>query len=197
MCVLVTTHSSHHLRHVTPISPPFSARCAYFPSPRGTHPNFLLVSCASRPPLGVSVCLWQIPCSQQFAASFPSLCALFRTPFLCFQQLGASFSRIPGGGVPLKELVCYTEAQKCPFVSPLLATLTHSLSLKSFPCDSYENTRDRVAIVAANFCSRCKRSAENARNPFTCHTSKKIGGRRRLRLLGPGEESCSMRAKGL
>jgi hypothetical protein len=41
------------------------------------------------------------------------------------------------GGVPLCELLRCTEAQKCFFVSPLPATLTHSVSRKSFPCHSY------------------------------------------------------------
>src|SRR5260370_25104145 len=36
-----------------------------------------------------------------------------------------------------------TDTQKSPFVSPLFATLTHSLSRKSFPCHSYANTRNR------------------------------------------------------
>jgi hypothetical protein len=34
------------------------------------------------------------------------------------------------------------KAQKCPPTSPLFATLTNCLSRKSFPCHSYENTRD-------------------------------------------------------
>ncbi len=42
------------------------------------------------------------------------------------------------GGVTLRELLRCTETQKCLFLSPLLATLTHSLSRKSFPCHSYE-----------------------------------------------------------
>jgi hypothetical protein len=50
--------------------------------------------------LGASVPRWQIPCSQQFAASFTSLCALFRTPFLCFQSFAASFAKKPGWGGP-------------------------------------------------------------------------------------------------
>ncbi len=48
--------------------------------------------------------LWQTPCSQQFAASLSSLCSLFGTPFLCFQQLAASFPKTPGVGVPLRHL---------------------------------------------------------------------------------------------
>src|SRR5216684_2584648 len=51
------------------------------------------------------------------------------------------------GGIPLQELVRCTEAQKCLFVSPLPATLTHSVSRKSFPCHSYANTRDGGVTV--------------------------------------------------
>ncbi len=74
------------------------------------------------------------------------LCALFAAPVLSFQQLAASFSKTPGVGVPLRDGRC-TEVQKCPSVSPLPATLTHSLPCKSFPCHSYANTRDRGATV--------------------------------------------------
>src|SRR5713101_3987807 len=58
------------------------------------------------------------------------------------------FSQNTGGGIPLRDLVRCTEAQKCLSVSPLLATLTHSVSRKSFPCHSYANTRDGGATVA-------------------------------------------------
>jgi hypothetical protein len=64
---------------------------------------------------------------------------------LCNQANPASFCKTPGVGVPLPELARCTEAQKCLFVSPLLATLTHSLSRKSFRCRSYANTRDGCA----------------------------------------------------
>ncbi len=50
--------------------------------------------------------------------------------------------KTPGVGVPLRDFVRCTAAQKCLFVSPLLATLRHSVSRKSFPCHSYANTRD-------------------------------------------------------
>ena len=44
--------------------------------------------------------LWQTPCSQQFAASLSSLCPLFGTRSLYFQQVAASFRKTPGvGGV--------------------------------------------------------------------------------------------------
>ena len=58
------------------------------------------------------------------------------------QENPRSLRKIPGVGVPLRDRRC-TEAQKCPSVSPLPATLTHSVSRKSFPCHSYANTRDR------------------------------------------------------
>jgi len=63
----------------------------------------------------------------------------------------ALFLQNTRGGIPLPELVRCTEAQKCLFVSPLLATLTHSVSRKSFPCHSYANTRDTGATAPRFF----------------------------------------------
>ena len=48
----------------------------------------------------------------------------------------------PGVGLTVQHVIHCTEAQKCPSVSPLFATLTHSMSRKSFACHSYANTRD-------------------------------------------------------
>jgi hypothetical protein len=56
--------------------------------------------CASAPLPAPTLSGWQIHCFQAFAASFPSLCALFCTPSLCFQSLAASFRKIPGVGYP-------------------------------------------------------------------------------------------------
>jgi len=42
--------------------------------------------------------LWQIHLFQKLAASLSSLCALFRTRFLCLQSFAASFPKHPGGG---------------------------------------------------------------------------------------------------
>src|SRR5713101_2031249 len=74
-----------------------------------------------------------------------------RTLFLSLRSFSRSnrlFSTTSGlflqntrGGIPLRDLVRCTEAQKRLFVSPLLATLTHYSSRKSFPCHSYANTR--------------------------------------------------------
>src|SRR5713226_6857267 len=82
---------------------------------------------------------------------FNSLCALFSAPILCFQQLADSFCKTPGVGVPLHDVGGCAGAQKCLSVSPLPATLTHSLSRKSFPCHSYANTRDGGVTAATNF----------------------------------------------
>ncbi len=65
-----------------------------------TPPN---VPFRTSPPL-CSVPRWQIPCSQKLAASLSSLCALFRAPFLCFQELAASFAKTPGVGDTLAAL---------------------------------------------------------------------------------------------
>src|SRR5216683_6864408 len=63
-----------------------------------------------------------------------------------FSITSALFLQNTRSGIP-QELVTCTEAQKCLFVSPLLATLTHSVSRKSFPCHSYANTRDGGATL--------------------------------------------------
>jgi hypothetical protein len=92
------------------------------------------------------------------------LSSLIAAPVLCFQQLAASFPKTPGVwyperiygtpgvGVPLRGGRC-TEAQKSPSVSPLPATLTHSVSRKSFHCHSYANTRDRGVTPHPRFFS--------------------------------------------
>src|SRR5229473_2691671 len=111
------------------------------------------------------------------------LCSLFAAPVLCFQQLAASFSKTPGVGVPLRD-GRYTEAQKCPSVSPLPATLTHSVSRKSFPCHSYANTRDGGVTPPAKFFSllvyperllrRATRHSPLALTPFRINTCKSV-----------------------
>ncbi len=70
------------------------------------------------------------------------LVQLPKSQLLYNQADPASFCKTPGVGVPLRKLARYTEVQKCLLVSPLFATLTHSVSRKSFACHSYENTRD-------------------------------------------------------
>src|SRR5712692_2467814 len=69
----------------------------------------------------------------------------FSHPDPLFSMTSALFWQNTRGGIPLRELARCTEAQKCLFVTPLLATLTHSLSRKSFPCLSYANTQDGCA----------------------------------------------------
>src|SRR5229473_1875197 len=79
--------------------------------------------------------------------SLPYSCSVLCTPknvnshqISNFQPLSAKH---PGWGYPSEDVRC-TEAQKCRSVSPLFATLTHSVSRKSFACHSYANTRDGV-----------------------------------------------------
>src|SRR6266851_7931786 len=76
------------------------------------------------------------------------LVPLQKSQLLWNQTNPASFCKTSGVEVPLRQLVRCTEAQKCLFVSPflVLATLTHSVSRKSFPCNSYANTRDGVGV---------------------------------------------------
>ncbi len=66
----------------------------------------------------------------------------FSHPDPLFSTTSALFLQNTRGGIPLRKLVRCTEAQKCLSASPLFATLTHSVSRKSFPCHSYENIRD-------------------------------------------------------
>ena len=80
------------------------------------------------------------------------LSVLLGVRFLCFHQLAPSFQITPGLGVSFRDVIGCTQAQKPLPVSPLLATLTHSMSCKSFACHSYANTRDGGATVVANLC---------------------------------------------
>ena len=113
-------------------------------------------------------------------------------PVLCFQQLAASCPKTPGVGyperiygppqvgVPLPDGRC-TEAQKCPSVSPLPATLTHSVSRKSFPCHSYANTRDRGATPPLkSFSPLATRHSPLALTPFRINTCKSVSKQRTL-----------------
>jgi len=123
------------------------------------------------------------------------LCALFTALALSFQQLAASFCKTPGVGVPLRTGHC-TEAPKCPSVSPLPATLTHSLPRKSFPCHSYANTRDRGVtptkfflplVYPERLLRRATRHSPLALTPFRINTYEKHrGGGGCTGWYGPG-----------
>ncbi len=75
-------------------------------------------------------------------------CLSFSNSRPLFSTTSRLFLQNTRGGIPLPEFVRCTEAQKCLSVSPLLATLTHSVSRKSFPCHSYANTRDGDVTAA-------------------------------------------------
>ena len=72
-------------------------------------------------------------------------CSSFLHGRLLFSTVCGLFDKKSRGGIPLRVILSCAEAQKCPPVSPLPATLAHSLSRKSFACHSYANTRDRGA----------------------------------------------------
>ncbi len=126
-------------------------------------------------PSGLQTC--QPFCLHRLGASLPSLSAFFCTRFLCFQSFAASFPKTPGVGVPARELVRCTEAQKCLSVPPLPAALTHSVSRKSFPCDSYENIRDGSATVApaSASVSLCLVGNPNSARPLARHSPLPTG----------------------
>ena len=94
------------------------------------------------------------------------------------------FSQNTGGGIPLRDLVRCTEARKCLFVSPLLVSLTHSVSRKSFACHSYANTRDGGVTPPPKFFSplvyperllrRATRHSPLALTTFRINTCKSV-----------------------
>src|SRR5260370_22952808 len=92
----------HHMHHAATLSPPPSTSCAYFPSPRGYHffPPFDFQLCVSVPSPAPTWSGWQIPCSQQFAASCRLFALFSALPVLCFQCFADSFAKTPGVGVP-------------------------------------------------------------------------------------------------
>src|SRR5258708_21777537 len=91
-----------------------------------------------------------------------------------------SFCKTPGVGVPLRGDRC-TEAQKCPSVSPLPATLTHSVSRKSFRCNSYANTLDRgVTPPPKSSSPLATRHSPLALTPFRINTCKSVSKQRTL-----------------
>jgi hypothetical protein len=131
---------------------------------------------------------------------------------LCFHALAASFafsknstpspssksslfSQNTRGGIPQQHFVSCAKTQKCQSASPLLATLTHSLSRNSFPCHSYANTGDMgldafplphllpqppthplsVSTFRMNTCKSV--SKQRTLSPFRMNTYAKPGGR--------------------
>src|SRR5712692_3573253 len=123
-------------------------------------------------------------------------CRSFSDSRPLFSITSALFLQNTRGGIPLRELVRCTEAQKCLFVSPLPATLTHSVSRKSFPCHSYANTRDggvTLAPVSASvplwLCGNpdlsplakgCKSTEITTLTTFRINTCKSVSKRRTL-----------------
>jgi hypothetical protein len=105
-------------------------------------------------------------------------CSSFLHSRLVFSTVCGLFDKKSRGGIPLRVILSCAEAQKCPPVSPLPATLTHSLSRKSFACHSYANTRDRGAtpllifafhehVLFAPVLSSQKRTNLFSRNSFS------------------------------
>src|SRR6266851_9575101 len=113
-----------------------------------------------------------------------------------FSITSALFLQNTRGGIPLRELARCTEAQKCLLVSSLLATLTHSVSRKSFPCHSYANTRNGGATAApvsasvplwlggnpdlSRLAKGCKSTEITTLTTFRINTCKSVSKRRTL-----------------
>jgi hypothetical protein len=90
-------------------------------------------------------------------------CGFFRLSHPLFSMLCALFDKNTRVAYPLPIFTSHRspvtgralrrapQAQKCPPVSPLPATFTHSLSRNPFVCHSYTNTRDRRCHAVSNF----------------------------------------------
>src|SRR6266849_6872200 len=111
-------------------------------------------------------------------------CRSFSDSRPLFSMTSALFWQNTRGGIPLRKLLRCTEAQKYLSLSPLLATLTHSVSRKSFPCLSYANTRDGGVTPPPNFLSplvyperllrRATRHSPLALTTFKINTCKSV-----------------------
>ena len=110
------------------------------------------------------------------------------------------FDKNTGGGIPRQHFVSCAQTQTCLPASPLLATLTHSLSRNPFVCHSYANTRDGCATPPSFFSSLATRhspllllitfrintcktvSKQTTLTSFRINTYEKPGGRGALML---------------
>src|SRR5713226_8638495 len=108
-------------------------------NPRGCHPPNISVQDFAT---SASLCLCGKPFSFKCLRALDLSLRSFSRPFPLFSIACGLFLQNTRGGISRRELVRCTEAEKCISVSPLFATLTHSVSRKSFPCHSYANTRD-------------------------------------------------------
>ncbi len=118
--------------------------------------------------------------SSTSSISFPSnllrtlhlSCRSFHSSRPLFSTTSGLFLQNTQGGGLLRKLVRCTEAQTCLSVTPLFATLTHSVSRKSFPCHSYANTRDGGVTVASVQCLRA--SVANPAPRLTSHSCTRV-----------------------
>jgi hypothetical protein len=104
-------------------------------------------------------------------------CGSFSHPRALFSIACGLFCENSGGGIPLPHLhesrvtsPSCAKAQKSLFVSPLLATLTDSLSRKSFPCHSYANTRGVCTTPPKFFAFGLQLSTGDCKMPFPLTT---------------------------
>jgi hypothetical protein len=85
------------------------------------------------------------------------------------------------GGIPRQHFVSCAKTQKCQSASPLLATLTHSLSRNSFPCHSYANTQDDGPTLSKFFSPLATRHSPLLfLNTFRINTCKSVSKQRTL-----------------
>ena len=144
MCVFVTSGSSHHPRHVTSISLPFSTRCVYFLSSRecALIPSILrvapspLCSCLPRPGRGGK---------PHVLSSLPPLeisCLSFCKPCPLFSIACGLFSKNTGGGMSGEHTHPFSRRSACGAVSTFRINTSKSVSkqttLSSFRINTCE-----------------------------------------------------------
>ncbi len=120
--------------------------------------------------------------SSTSSISFPSnllrtlhlSCRSFHSSRPLFSTTSGLFLQNTQGGGLLRKLVRCTEAQTCLSVTPLFATLAHSVSRKSFPCHSYAKPGMGVS-PSLQFPFRCLRaSVANPAPRLTSHSCTRV-----------------------
>jgi hypothetical protein len=136
----------------------FSIACALFDKMRFLHPGCPCGNTGGGIPSFFSL----------YSASVPSVSLWQTASVFRFEPSTVDYEPSPA-----------RKAQKCLSASPLLATLTHSSSRKSFPCHSYANTRDGGASAARNFfvirsVSLCLGGKTSSLSTFRINTCKTV-----------------------
>jgi hypothetical protein len=172
-CPTFNPFAINHLRigmpHAAPVTQEESAACTYLPSPR---------RCARMTGKNASSLFAPLVSTLDFSVAcglFQSLCPLFRTPVLYFQQLTASFPKTPGWGAvsycgPLEPTVSRCSCCWFQGVGARICDVANDWRGHSEPagdtgyCDGQNVCRGgwRCARLCAARCSTCRASSSVA-----------------------------------